>query len=292
MAEFQRRVVCMTKFAGIFGHPLTHSVSPAFQQAAFDSVKLDVVYLPWSVKPADFDQEIQKLRGDKYIGCNITIPYKERVVSFLDSLDPAAQMIGSVNTIVKIGQTLIGHNTDADGFIRALKTEGDFDPVGAKIVLLGAGGAARAAAFGLALAGAGSISIVNRTVSRAESIVLDITHILSDLSALSFRSDLLTMTCLDADLIVNCTSMGMKGGSDPQTSPLNVSHISPETLVFDMVYNPSDTPLIAEARKAGAKTVGGLSMLVYQGAESFQLWTGIRPPMGVMMSAADIALGS
>ena len=139
----------MTKLVGIFGYPLAHSISPAFQQAAFDSYSMDVRYEAWPEPPEDFDREIGKLRSEPYIGANVTVPHKERVIELIDAIDPVAARIGAVNTVVRSGDILTGYNTDATGFITSLREKGGFEPRGCRALVLGAGGAARAAVFGL-----------------------------------------------------------------------------------------------------------------------------------------------
>ena len=160
----------MTQLAGIFGYPLAHSLSPAFQQAAFNHYGLDVRYLAWETPPEGLADEVAKLRSGDFIGANVTIPHKESVMALLDEVDPLAQSIGAVNTIVKTAGRLVGHNTDAQGFMRELKEDGGFEPAGKRVLLLGAGGAARAAAFALCREGVASITIANRNVSRAEAL--------------------------------------------------------------------------------------------------------------------------
>ena len=160
----------MTQLAGIFGYPLSHSLSPAFQQAAFNHHGLDVRYLAWETPPEGLADEVAKLRSGDFIGANVTIPHKESVIALLDEVDPLAQSIGAVNTIVKSSGRLVGHNTDAHGFMRELKEDGGFEPTGKRVLLLGAGGAARAAAFALCREGVASITIANRNVSRAEAL--------------------------------------------------------------------------------------------------------------------------
>ncbi len=280
----------MTQLVGIFGYPLAHSISPAFQQAAFDYYSLDARYEAWPVPPERLGEEVRKLRGQNYLGGNVTVPHKERVREFLDEVDALAMSIGAVNTIVREGERLVGYNTDAYGFTRSLREMGGFDPRGKRALILGAGGAARAAVFGLAREGVGSLVIANRTVSRAEALAGEVSRLIPSVRAVSLDSVNLKDACAGVDLIVNSTSVGMSHGEAEGRAVLEASMIPPSALVYDMVYNPPETPLLKEARKAGAHTLGGLPMLIYQGAAAFERWTGKQAPVEVMFRAGEKAL--
>ena len=280
----------MTRRAGIFGYPLEHSISPYFQQAAFDHCGLDVRYEAWPVPPDGLGREVERLRGVDYLGANVTVPHKERVGQYLDELDPVAKAIGAVNTVVRSGSRLIGHNTDAHGFMEALRCEAKFDPRGRSIVLLGAGGAARAVVHALADAGVASLTIANRTLARAETLAGDLATRVATVEVVPMEEAALARACERVDLIVNATSLGMRHGPAETKTPLNAGAIPARSLVYDLVYNPAKTPLLAEAKVAGARTLGGLPMLVYQGAAAFVLWTGLAAPVNVMFDAARRAL--
>ena len=280
----------MTQQIGILGYPLSHSISPAIQQAALDHYGLPVRYSAWPTPPERLPAEVGKLRGDEYLGANVTIPHKENVRILLDGGDPWAGVVGAVNTIVNEGGELIGHNTDAHGFVRGLKEMARFEPAGMSVVLLGAGGAARAAAFGLAKEGAVSLIIANRTQERALALADDLEGSIDYATAISMDKVALSKVLPGAELIVNATSIGMSRGEAQGQTPLTFDLIPPGALVYDMVYNPSETPLMMEARKAGARTLGGLAMLVFQGAASFGLWTGKEAPVEVMFRAAEKAM--
>ena len=280
----------MTRLVGIFGYPLAHSISPAFQQAAFDHYALDVTYHAWPTPPHRLEEEVATLRGEDYLGANVTIPYKEKVATILDDVDPWSRSVGAVNTIVREGAQLVGYNTDSLGFIQALKQSAGFEPEGRRVLLLGAGGAARAAAFALAQEGLAALTIANRGVHRAESLADDVGTELADVTAIALDEGALAKACAGVDLIVNSTSIGMRhGGADAHT-PLPGRLIPPGALVYDVVYNPPETRLLAEAREAGARVLGGLPMLVYQGAAAFERWTGKAAPIEVMFRAAERAL--
>ena len=280
----------MAKLAGIFGYPLAHSISPAFQQAAFDYHSLAVTYHAWPVPPGALGEEVQKLRGDRYLGANVTVPYKERVRGYLDHVDSWAETIGAVNTISREGTRLIGSNTDAYGFIKSLKETGRFDPRGKQVLLLGAGGAARAAVFALAAEQVRSLTIANRTVGRAQSLADAVRDSVDHVQAVPLQEEVLKRSNVAPDLIVNCTSLGMRHGDAEGTTPLPTRLIPSGALVYDMVYNPVETPLLKEAKRAGARTLGGLPMLIYQGAASFERWTGQEAPVAAMFEAGRKAL--
>ncbi|MDO8750011.1 MAG: shikimate dehydrogenase [Dehalococcoidia bacterium] len=278
-----------TLTVGIIGYPLGHSISPAFQQAAFDHYGMDARYLVWETPADGLAQRIQSLRGPNVLGANVTVPHKEAVRSRLDTLSEATQRTGAVNTIVNRNGLLEGHNTDVPGFLRALKEDGGFDPKGKRVLLLGAGGAARAVAYALSGAGVASLTIANRTVERAQRLI-QVLNIGAIAKAVPMNRDALA-TEKGWDLIVNTTTLGMWHSPGEGESPLPAGLILSHALVYDLVYNPPETPLLREARRAGARTLGGLPMLVYQGAAAFQLWTGKEAPLSVMFEAAQKALG-
>jgi shikimate dehydrogenase len=280
----------MTKFVGLIGYRLKHSISPQFQQVAFDYLGLDIRYEVWETAKDELPNVVEGVRDASRLGANVTIPHKEAVLPLLDKVDQLARRIGAVNTIVKKDGKLVGYNTDANGFIRALEEDGGFVPKGKRAVLIGAGGAARAAGFALVGAGVKSLVILNRTQDRGEALAWDLK--ISDTKVIALRwKDGRTLTALaECDLLVNCTSVGLKDSASEGRSPLGIGLIPKRALVYDVVYNPIETPLIAAAKKAGARTLGGLSMLVYQGAASFELWTGKSAPIDMMMRVAKRAL--
>jgi shikimate dehydrogenase len=277
----------MSKTVGIIGHPLGHSISPVFQQAGLDHLGIDARYVAYPTPPEELPHRIDALRADDVMGVNVTVPHKEAVIPHLDSLSDEAQTIGAVNTIVNRNGVLEGHNTDVAGFLRGLREDGGFEASGRRALLLGAGGAARAVTYALMREGIGSMTIANRSMDRARELVRTLdggsnTNIVS----LESSSDLHN----EWDLIVNCTIVGMRGGPEEGESPLPSGVITPDVLVCDLVYNPAFTPLLRSASDAGARTLSGLPMLVYQGAESFRLWTGLEAPVAFMMETAERAL--
>lgn len=281
----------MTRLAGIFGYPLAHSLSPAFQQAAFNHYGMDARYIAWETPPDALEAEVAKLRGGDFIGANVTIPHKRRVMDFLDEIDPLAQAIGAVNTIVKTDGKLIGRNTDAQGFLRPLKEDAGFDPEGKRALLLGAGGAARAAAFALCQERVATLAIANRTPQRAEALAAELRgNAATTLSALSLADPTLEDIALQSDLIVNSTSVGMRHADAEGQTPLSGGAIPHDAVVMDMVYNPQHTSLLAAARSAGARAIGGMPMLIYQGAAAFEMWTAKPAPIEAMFAAGNVAL--
>jgi shikimate dehydrogenase len=282
----------MTRSVALLGYPLGHSISPVFQQAAFEYYQLDIHYEPWEVQPYQLEQTVNRLREETHPGANVTIPHKQTVIPLMDSLDDLARQIGAVNTIVNQEEQLIGHNTDAAGFLRALQQEGGFDPKGKVAVILGAGGAARAVSFALVRAKVGSIAIAELLIPQKATELADSLKTMGgvQISILPWEEPALATEIANCDLLINCTPMGMKHSQDEHRSPVK-AHIIPDgVLVYDVVYNPPETPLLKEARQAGARTLGGLSMLVYQGAISFELWTGKQAPVDLMFKVAQNAL--
>lgn len=282
--------VASARVVGLIGYPLKHSISPAFQQAAFDYHALPVRYEAWETPPQAVAAAVDRARRSDCLGMNVTIPHKEVVLAHLDSVDERAAQIGAVNTVVNRDGHLTGYNTDADGFLRGLRERGHYEPTGKRGVLLGAGGVARAVALALVWAEAASLIIFNRTPGRAEALALAVRDLAPGfrVEALPCEDHLLRRELAEADLLVNTTPIGMRHG--PSGTPLPAAFISADLMVYDLVYNPPQTQLLLDAARVGARTLNGLPMLVYQGAAAFELWTGRRAPIGLMMKRADEAL--
>ena len=276
----------MSKRLGIIGFPIGHSISPIFQQAALDHCGIDATYEAWEVAPEQVRTFIQGLRDPDVLGINVTVPHKEAVIPFLDEVDDWATEAGAVNTIVNRDGKLTGHNTDGYGFLQGLKQSANFEPRGRRVLVLGAGGAARGVVLALAREGVQELVIANRTVVRAEALVRLAQGRGVNSQAISLEWNTLGLVAVQADLIVNCTSIGMSHGPDATGTPLLQQQIPPTTIVYDLVYNPLETPLLREAARAGAGVLGGIQMLVHQGAASFEMWTGKPPPVEVMLEAA------
>jgi shikimate dehydrogenase len=285
----------MSKRAGVIGHPLAHSVSPAIFAAAFKSAGIDAVYEAWDTPPDTLEGRVQALRGDGFLGANVTVPHKETIIPFLDKLEGVAQQTKAVNTVVHRDGSLLGHNTDVAGFSRALREDAGFDAAGKATMLLGSGGAARAVALALVEAGASVIYVVGRQPRKVERVVLDmkpLTRTGTTISWAYWGDGSYLRSLASADLIVNCTPVGTRGSDTNGQPVVEGKLIQKKTTVFDLVYNPAETPLVAAAKAQGAKAFSGLGMLVYQAAESFRLWTGADPDTGAMFAAAQQALSS
>jgi len=277
---------------GIIGFPLGHTISPAFHQAALDALGLAWRYTAWRTAPEELAARVQGFREPHHAGSNVTVPHKEMVLKLLDQIDPVAKRIAAVNTIVNREGHLHGYNTDAPGFIRGLREDGGFEPRGKHALVLGAGGAAKGIAFALADAGVADLTVTNRSPGRSAELAQMLRR---DPALAKVRVHLAPWGAAPeagTELIVNTTTLGMRGGAAEQESPLAAKQIPAGALVNDLVYTPPETPLLRMAKQAGARTLGGLPMLIYQGAYSFELWTGKKPPIEVMFAAARKALAT
>lgn len=279
------------KRLAVIGYPIKHSISPAMHQAALDTLGVEACYDRVEVAPDDLPAFVEELRGGEWSGINVTVPHKESVLPLLDEVAPEAAAIGAVNTIVVSGNRLIGHNTDAAGFIRALRDDGGFDAYGRVVALLGAGGAARAVLWSLVQSRARVVRLFNRGQERANRLAQaargwgEWTEVVVERWGQDTADwqDLLS----DCDLVINATSVGLL----PDESPLAAGAIPSGTLVVDLIYNPRPTRLLWDAAGRELRTLDGLPMLVYQGAAAFELWTGLKAPVAVMLRAAEAALG-
>lgn len=290
-----------TRLVGLLGWPVEHSLSPVMHNAAFDALGLPWRYVPLPVPPGQVEAAVRGLAALGFCGANVTVPHKRAVMPFLNSITPAAQALGAVNTLVigrdeKGSTTISGHNTDSKGFVGALR-RGGFEPEdGGNAIVVGAGGAARAVVFGLLWSGAGQILILNRTLERAEALVSDLSpqaRSSSQLRALALTPETLVESARGADLVVNSTTVGMWPHIDDSIWPGEVA-IPPHLTVFDLVYNPLETRLLRQARRPGARAIDGLGMLVRQGALAFDLWTNqgldVTEIAALMRRAAEAAL--
>lgn len=267
-----------TKIVGIFGYPIEHSLSPIMHNAAFKYLNIDFCYVPFLVAPEALHVAVEGIRALNIAGVNITIPHKEKVIAYLDDLSDEAKFIGSVNTIINTAGKLTGFNTDGKGFMNSL-SEAGIIVSGKKVLLLGAGGAARAVGYYLSR-DASHIFIYNRTPNRAESLKRHLNSINKNIMTVDENSVKEKLFLSNIDIIVNTTPIGMKT-DDPM--PLNVSLLNPHQVVCDLIYK--DTPLLKAASKKGCKTLNGLGMLLWQGVLAFEKWTGIEPPIKVMRKA-------
>ncbi len=272
---------------GLIGDPVAHSFSPRFQQAAFNALGIPARYELWHTPAKHLIERVRSLCEYDCLGANVTIPHKEAVLPLLDKIDPLADRIGAVNTIVQRDDYLYGYNTDADGLLLALHehdigeelADGSISLSGYTVVLLGAGGAARAAAFALVKAGVDGLIILNRHLERAQLLASELQHYydrpvfsLNDPSFLIPRS---------SSIIINATSLGMHEDVSPLPAEI-LARFDSDTFVYDMIYNPSQTHLLLQASLMGLRTANGLGMLLYQGALAFTHWTGQPAPLEIM----------
>lgn len=271
------------KLAGLIGDPVAHSRSPALHNAAFAHLGIPACYELWPTPAADLPARIAGLRAAQILGANVTLPHKIAVLGLLDRLDPAAMLIGAVNTIVRAADgTLVGTNTDAPACLASLREDAGYQPAGGSAVILGASGAARAAAVALAGAGIARLVVVNRTLEKAEQLLGDLlaaTDTDPYLRALAPDDADLPAALAAADLIINATSLGWQADE----TQLAAEHIPANALVFDMIYRP--TRLLHDAAARAARTLDGAGMLVRQAALAFELWTNQPAPLEIMRAA-------
>lgn len=271
-----------TRLAAVIGDPARHSLSPALHNAAFDELGLDWVYLAFDVERGRAVEALDAIRTLGIDGLSVTMPHKTDVAGAVDQLSPTAASLEAVNCVVRDGRRLVGHNTDGDGFLRGLRHDAGLDPAGARAVVLGAGGAARAVVRALAVAGAAEVVVVNRSADAAERAA----EHAGTVGRVGDAADV-----AKAELVVNATPVGMHGPTEGRLPcPIDVLHDG--QVVVDLVYDPLETALMVEARHRGARTHNGVSMLVFQAAEAFERWTGQDAPVEAMLSAAVSALQS
>ncbi|MDD5604693.1 MAG: shikimate dehydrogenase [Dehalococcoidales bacterium] len=277
------------KICALLGDPIEQSLSPDMHNAAFRDKGLNYIYIASRVKPSSLAEAIEGSRALGIHGLNITIPHKVSVMALLDEIDEASEQIGAVNTVVNTNGVLKGYNTDAAGFTKALAGK-NVDAYGKQAVVLGAGGASMAVSYALVKAGA-SVTIMNRLAhldgaSRLANKLGSISH--NPVQAMSLSPQNLEKCLETAEILINATSVGMHPGKNRTLVPEHL--LRPEMIVFDLIYNPLQTKLLADAARAGAQTINGLEMLVWQGALAFELWTGLAPPVGIMRAEALKAL--
>ncbi|MGQ9524705.1 MAG: shikimate dehydrogenase [Armatimonadota bacterium] len=275
-----------TKVLCVIGHPVAHSFSPRMHNAAIAELGLDLCYVAFDVSPEDVELAVRGMRALGILGMNVTVPHKQAVIPFLDELSEEAKLVGAVNTIRNDGGRLRGFNTDVYGILTALRETAGLDPLPARIAVLGASGAARAVAYALATAReVRSVTIFNRTGQKAVLLAEE----MSAVTGKNVTGRPLTVTALSDELpkcglLVNATSVGMH--PNVHASPLpDSSLLHPSLVVYDAVFNPRETMLMRQALSAGCRAYNGLDMLLYQGALSFEIWTGVRPPIDVMRKA-------
>ena len=265
-----------TRLAAVVANPIRHSISPFTHNQAFEATHTNGVYVAWEVEATDLAETVTNIRRYQMFGINLSMPYKEQVISYLDQLSEEARLIGAVNTVVNREGTLIGYNTDGKGFFKSLPS---FKISGKRMVLLGAGGAAKAILAQAILDGVSQVSVFVRSASIEKTRpylekLQNETGFKADLFALEDVSEL-QARITDSDLLVNATSVGMDGVS----LPISASILLPERLlVADVIYQPFETPFLKWAKGQGNQSINGLGMLLYQAAEAFELWTGKEMP--------------
>jgi len=277
-----------TKVCCVIGDPIEHTLSPLIHNKAFENLGLDFVYVAFRVNREMLGKAIDGIRAFNIHGINITIPHKVRVLEYLDVVNDLVRNIGAVNTIVNEEGRLIGYNTDGDGALRAL-VKGGVSLSGKKVVVLGAGGAARAIVYFVAKEKPSSIMILNRTREKADELAENVstkTGMLARAKKLANQS--LKYEMQDADLVINCTSVGM--APNIGETPLPKSLLRKDIVVMDIIYNPLETRLLKEAKEAGAITISGVEMFVHQAASAFEIWTGNKAPVDLMKQITIEAL--
>ena len=279
-----------TRVVGVFGDPVEHTLSPPMQNRAFAAMGLPYVYVPWHVSAEHLADAVAAIRALRLKGVNVTIPHKVAVLDLLDEVTSQARLIGAVNTIENRDGRLIGHNTDASGFLRSLVEETGVNPQGRRFLLLGAGGAARAIAVQLLLSGARSLVLANRSLARAQQLchflngLVSQTHV--EAVALDTTSKGFLRALGDADILVNTTSAGMYPyHNEPPLLPGAL--LRSELLVCDIVYTPRRTALLREAERVVCRVLPGLGMLAHQGALAIEIWTGKQAPVQLMMETLN-----
>ncbi|MFQ6137339.1 MAG: shikimate dehydrogenase [Candidatus Hydrothermarchaeales archaeon] len=271
-----------TKLFSVIGDPIGHSLSPIMHNAVFKGLDLNCAYVAFKVGEAELANAIGGFRALGIGGFNVTTPHKIRVIEFLDEVSEEVELIGACNTVKNDGGELVGYNTDGMGALEALKKTTKVEGKG--VLVLGAGGASRAICFQLALEKVGRLTIANRTLGKAEQLAKEISEKTGcNANSSNVSEDGLKGEISEVEMMINTTSVGMHPNIDETlvTSDMMDEHL----VVMDIVYNPLETRLLKEAKKAGAKTVDGLGMFVYQGAEALRIWLGIEPPIGLMRGA-------
>ena len=273
-----------TRIVGVIGDPIEHSRSPQMHNAAFAKAGLDYVYVPFHVRPNDLADAIAGFKATNIVGINVTLPHKQAVIRHLTSISREAELIGAVNTLTFVNGEIHGDNTDAPGVLKALEENGNMSvPAGENVVVLGAGGAARAVVVALAFRGVASITIANRTVEKAIALSEEMDRQTGvSMQGMGLADERLPRAIRQSKLLVNTATTSMD-----VTQPLLISAdwLQPNTIVYDIVYTPPVTPLMKVATERGCQTLGGIGMLIHQGAIAFEKWTGVTPCTETMRQA-------
>ncbi|WP_027417707.1 shikimate dehydrogenase [Aneurinibacillus terranovensis] len=270
-----------TIFTGLFGHPVGHSLSPLMHNRAFEVLGLNYRYGAFDIHSSQLESAVAGIRSLGLRGVNVTVPYKVDVIPYLDEIDEEARLIGAVNTIVNENGRLIGYNTDGRGYVRSLIEECGLQLEQESVLLLGAGGAARGVAVALLRTGVKRLTIANRTVKKAEQLALDLSRVSEQATGIrAISMEEVAGAITKSTILVQTTSIGMH--PNIEESPIPSSLLHPDLLVSDLIYNPLKTKLQRDAEAMGTRTHSGVGMFIYQGALSFEYWTGREAPVEVM----------
>ncbi|MCK6257786.1 shikimate dehydrogenase [Fictibacillus sp. KIGAM418] len=274
----------MKKLVGLIGYPVSHSMSPEMHNAAFQKSGLPFYYDKYEVHPDRLEEAIYNMRTKGFAGWNVTIPHKQTIMPYLDKISDEAKKIGAVNTVLNENGKLIGYNTDGAGFVKGLIRHVHFPIEQANVLIIGAGGASRAIGYALAQTAPKSIVIANRTMEKARDIQIECLREHDKVMSLQEAAAVLS----DFQIVINTTSIGMKNDG---STPIDLHHLAPGTVLSDIIYNPYKTAFLQEGEKRGAVIDNGVSMLVLQGALSFEKWTGMQPDIELMETIVIEKLG-
>ena len=270
------------KNIGIIGYPLGHSLSPGMHNYLYKSLAINAHYNKWEISELNLKNEFIRITNENFIGANVTVPYKEKIIPFLDELDSDSKITGAVNTILKQNGKLLGFNTDIYGIRECLNKKFSDEDID-NVVLLGSGGAAKAVMYVLLQRGLKNISIINRTKLNTNQMLDNFKKFKFNSEYLDFDDkDKINQKCMESNLIINTTTIGMKGSSMEGISPLDIKSINNKNVVFDLVYNPRITKLVEIANNKNAEIIEGIDMLVYQAIRSIEIWTEITPSFDIM----------
>jgi len=278
-------VKATTSIYGIFGHPVKHSLSPDMHNSAFSELGLNSVYVAFDIEPENIGEATNAIRAMGIKGINITIPHKQTIIPFLDEVSPDATLTGAVNTVKNEEGKLSGFNTDVGGFLRAIREDLDFSPEDNTLFLIGAGGAARAVLSAFCMNGGAIVYIADilkdKAIELADQFKGNFENIRIETIEMEDK-DIVSEKFSEADILVNASPAGMDGVG---SHDIPLASLKKSAVVYDLVYKPQNTKLLTDARELGHKASGGLTMLLYQGAESFEIWTGETAPVAVMKKA-------
>lgn len=280
-------VKATTDIYGIFGHPVKHSLSPDMHNSAFNTLGLNSVYVAFDIDPESIEEAARAIRVMGIRGINITIPHKQTIIPYLDEVSPDAKLTGAVNTVKNENGKLLGYNTDVGGFLRAIREDLDFSPEGNTLFLIGAGGAARAVLSAFCMNGGAVVYITDIIKDKALELANQFKANFQNITIETVELDnqnLIEQKFNEADILVNASPAGMDGVG---SLDIPLTSLNKNAVVYDLVYKPPDTSLLKEAKQLGHKASGGLSMLLYQGAESFEIWTGENAPVEIMKKALE-----